>query len=457
MRTPLHGWGRYPVVEAQVAADEDLESATREAVLSRGMGRAYGDSALPPAGSAGSVAITTRADRVLSFDAETGVLRAEAGLTLTELAQLYLPRGWFTPVSPGTRYVTLGGMVAADIHGKNHHVHGTFGNFVRSLRMRVPDGRILEVSRGSEPELFAATLGGMGLTGHILEVEVQLASVASPYIREHSQRLDTFDAVFDALEEASASSSMTVAWVDTSQTGRHAGRGIVSQGEWAEPDEVPTPAPSAIEGVPIPFLLPSGLVNAASLKVLNTLWFYRHPARPRTHVVHPSAFFWPLDLAREWNRGYGRRGFTQYQCVMPRDKEVYRRFLQLFRERGGRSFVTVLKDCGPEGEGMLSFPQAGTTMALDIPISSVARTARLVAELNAYVLDHGGRVYLAKDAFTTAEEFRRMYPRHAEFEALRDAWDPQRRLVSAQSVRLMGDPTGSESTPPATTAPPPRP
>jgi decaprenylphospho-beta-D-ribofuranose 2-oxidase len=437
--TVLHGWGRYPVVECRVVASEDLARATRGAVLTRGLGRAYGDAALPPVGVGRPVAVSTSADRILGFDEATGVLRAEAGLSLGALAALYLPRGFFTPVSPGTRYVTLGGMVAADIHGKNHHVDGTFGRAVRSLRMRVADGRILTVDRETHPDLFRATLGGMGLTGHVLEVEVALARVPSPWIYEESVRFGSFREVFENLADASHRFPMTVAWIDTSRTGPARGRGIVMRGRWATPEEAPSTSPRFGRGIGVPFLLPSGITNHATFRFANALWWHKHGAREVRHVVPPGSFFWQLDIARDWNRGYGRRGFTQYQCVMPSDAAVYDAFLDRFQKLGGTSFVTVFKDCGEQGEGLLSFPRRGTSIALDVPIRSVEETRHLVRELNAFVLDHGGRIYLAKDAFTTADEFRRMYPQWEAFERVRDEWDPERSLRSALSVRLFGD------------------
>jgi decaprenylphospho-beta-D-ribofuranose 2-oxidase len=434
----LHGWGRYPQVEAHVVTSEDLLDATREVVLTRGLGRAYGDAALPPPGSPRPIACSTRANRILSFDEQTGVLRAEAGLSLSEMAHLYLPRGFFTPVSPGTQYVTLGGMVASDIHGKNHHVDGTFGRATRSLRMRVPDGRVLEVSREQHPELFRATLGGMGLTGHLLEVEVELVRVPTPWIYEESVRYDSFAEVFENLSASSKLFPMTVAWIDTSATGARRGRGIVMRGRWASTGEAPGSFPTFGRGVEVPFLLPSGITNRTTFGWANAVWWHKHGPGEVKHVVPPAAFFWQLDMAREWNRGYGKRGFTQYQCVMPSEVELYDRFLDHFQKLGGTSFVTVFKDCGEQGEGLLSFPKRGTSLALDIPIRSVEETAKLVRELNAFVIDHGGRIYLAKDAFTTQEEFRAMYPAWEHFERVRDEWDPQRRLSSAQAVRLFG-------------------
>jgi FAD/FMN-containing dehydrogenase len=438
MSVALHGWGRHPVVEAELVEGEDLLRASREAVLSRGLGRAYGDAALPPPGSTRPVACTTRADRVLSFDPESGVLRAEAGLSLGDLVRLFLPRGFFTPVSPGTQFVTLGGMVASDIHGKNHHSFGTFGKAVRALKMRVGDGRVLEVTRETEPELFRATLGGMGLTGHVLEVEVQLTRVPSPWLLEESTRYGSLPEVFEALNAASKAWPMTVAWIDTSATGARRGRGIVMAARWAEPSEAPSTFPRFGRGIEFPRGFPSGLGNRTTFRLANAVYYWRHLAKHVQHVIPPSQGFWQLDIAREWNRGYGKRGFTQYQCVMPSDLALYDRYLDRFQKLGGTSFVTVFKDCGEAGEGLLSFPQRGTSLALDIPIRTVEETAKLIAELDAFVVDHGGRVYLAKDAFTSPEAFRRMYPRWEEFQQIRQRWDPEGRLSSAQSVRLFG-------------------
>jgi FAD/FMN-containing dehydrogenase len=330
-------------------------------------------------------------------------------------------------------------MVASDIHGKNHHSFGTFGKAVQALKMRVADGRVLEVSRATHPDLFAATLGGMGLTGHVLEVEVALSRVPTPWIYEESVRFGSLAEVFENLNAASAGWPMTVAWIDTSVGGKVRGRGILNRGRWAEPGEAPKEPPRWGKGVPVPFTLPSGIMNPTTIRWLNAIWFHKHGRREKRHVVAPHQFFWILDLATDWYRGYGRRGFTQYQCVMPSDLRVYTEFLDRFQALGGSSFVTVFKDCGEQGEGLLSFPKKGTTLALDVPIRTVEETAKLVRELNAFVCDHGGRVYLAKDAFTTADELRRMYPRLPEFEAVRDRWDPERRFASAQSVRLLGD------------------
>jgi FAD/FMN-containing dehydrogenase len=230
---------------------------------------------------------------------------------------------------------------------------------------------------------------------------------------------------------------MTVAWVDTTRTGADLGRGLLMAGRWATRSEAKPGVPRHPRAPAFPVRLPITPVNRWTLRMLNELWWLKHGSRPRQHIVDPYAFFHPLDLLREWNRGYGRKGFTQYQCVMPSSPALWREFLEHFQRLGGASFVTVLKDCGPQGTGTLSFPMKGTSMALDIPVTR--DTPRLVRELNAIVIANGGRVYLAKDAFTASDEFRAMYPRFDEWNAIRHQWDPQRTLRSALSVRLMGD------------------
>lgn len=428
----LAGWGLHPRVRGVALCSEDLERITRDASLSRGLGRAYGDAALPARG-AGPLASTPLADRLLAFDPQSGVLRAEAGVSLETLNRLLLPRGWFTPVTPGTQYVTLGGMVASDVHGKNHHVAGCFGEHVRALRMRVGDGRVLEVSDQTEPELFRATLGGMGLTGHLLEVEVCMERVASPWIWRERTRHPDLAGTLAALASASAQWPMTMAWIDTSARGRAAGRGVVTVGRWAEPGEAPSspPAPKRRIGVPP---MP-GVMNAWSIRALNAAYY--RVMRPGAGLEHPETFFYPLDMLRDWNRAYGRRGFVQYQVVLP-SADDYPELLERFQREGGASLVTVLKDCGEAGRGLLSFPRRGTSIALDIPMRSAA-TQRLFDRLNDFAVERGGRIYLAKDALTRPDHFRAMYPRLGEWQAIRDKWDPEHRLRSAQSVRLLGD------------------
>ena len=437
--TRLTAWGRYPTVEGLELKSEDLEAASACANLARGLGRSYGDSSLP-ARPQDTVVNTTLADRLLAFDAESGMLRAEAGVSLRQLNEVFLRRGWFVPVSPGTQYVTLGGMVASDVHGKNHHIDGCFGRHVRALCLRVADGRIIECSAEQEGELFRATIGGMGLTGHILEVEFQMRPIPSPWIWAETERMAHLDAMIAGLKQAAGTWPLTVGWVDCLARGDSLGRGILMKGHWAQRDEAPSKPPRAKRHLRVPFLLPNFALCRASMKAFNLLYYWKHFSRRRRGIVHPASFFYPLDVLDDWNLIYGKRGFTQYQCVLPHapDNAPARRFLDLFTRAGGMAFLCVIKDCGAEGAGMLSFPRPGISIAVDFPIHP-RKTQALVDRLNELVIAEGGRIYLTKDTFTRAEHFRAMEPRLEAFGAVRRKWDPQGRLRSAQSVRLLGD------------------
>lgn len=440
MSTPplLTGWGRTGVPGYE-RVGEQLEPLTVDAVLTRGLARSYGDSSLPPPG-ADTVVSSVLADRILAFDPDRAVMRVEAGFTIDAFNRLFLTRGFFMPVTPGTQFVTLGGMVASDVHGKNHHVAGTFGRHVRALRMRVADGRIVDCDRQRHPELFRATLGGMGLTGHILEVEFDLLRIPSPWILGESFRVPNIDAYIDGLKESAADWPMTMGWIDCLTRGRSLGRGILMRGRWAEPGEAPPGPPRPKAARTMPPIFPSWTINDLTVRVFNFLYFWKQIPARKAGIVHPEAFFYPLDAIRHWNRMYGARGFTQYQCVLPNEagRGAARRFLELLTRRGGASFLCVIKDCGEQGEGTLSFPLPGISIAIDFAIRD--DTPELVATLNEFVIAEGGRIYLTKDTFTTAAHFAAMEPRLEEFQRIRRAWDPELKLRSAQSVRLLGDP-----------------
>lgn len=460
----VSGWGRLPVPGHELRS-EDLEALTRGARLTRGLGRSYGDSSLPARGGEGApgervpeVVATPLADRLLAFDEATGRLRAEAGLSLLALNRLLMPRGWFTPVSPGTQYVTLGGMVAADVHGKNHHVAGTFGRHVESLRIRLAPrdppgagegaedagedaGQIVTCSRREHPDLFRATLGGMGLTGHILEVTLRMQQIPSPWILQESERYPRLENFLDALRRAGEEWPYTVGWIDCLSRGRKMGRGILLRGRWAEPDEAPKRPPAPKRRLSVPFEVPGWVLSRPTIRLFNLAYYHRHPPWMRRRIVHPESFFYPLDVLLHWNRLYGPRGFTQYQCVLPEPDSTARtrRFLDLLtglHRLGGASFLCVIKDCGEEGEGLLSFPRPGVSIALDLPVRHT--TEELVSRLDELVIAEGGRIYLAKDAFTSAEHFRAMEPRLPAFERIRAEVDPRGHLRSAQSVRILG-------------------
>ncbi len=436
-RARIAGWGGIGT-DAEELLAEDLLDATKEVPLSRGLGRSYGDSAVPPQ-SQPKVLTTVLADRILSFDPESGVLCAESGLSLYELNRLFLPRRFFVPVSPGTQFVTLGGMVASDVHGKNHHVAGAFGDHVLRLRLRVGSGQVVDCSPTENSDLFAATIGGMGLTGHILEVTFRMRQIPSPWIYQETEQVQDLDTMLSALDDAARQFPMTMAWIDCLTKGRAMGRGILYRGRWATAEEAPGRAPSPKLRLFVPFQFPSWAMSEQSVRLFNSAIYHSHIPRLKKGIVSPETFFYPLDTIRDWNRIYGKRGFTQHQAVLPASagRAAVRRFLELLTSLKGASFLCVLKDCGQQGCGLLSFPMPGTSIALDLALRE--HTQEHIDRLNELVIREGGRIYLTKDALTRPEDFEKMEPRLSAFRAVRDKWDPQHHLRSAQSVRLFGD------------------
>lgn len=437
----ISGWGLFSRPGRELRS-ESLEQAAADVELSRGLGRSYGDSSLP-ATAESLVLLTTAADRILNFDEESGLLTGEAGLALHEIHRLLMPRGWFSPVTPGTQFVTLGGMVASDVHGKNHHREGCFGEHVTNLRMRLASGEVVTCGPSERADLFWATVGGMGLTGHILEVTFRMVRIPSPWIYQESRRVPDIASFIAALKESGPDWPMTMGWIDCVSGGSNLGRGILMRGRWAEPAEAPPRFPKMPPRLTMPFFLPSWALNPLSVRAFNTLYYWKHLPTEKRGIVSPWGFFYPLDAIHLWNRMYGRRGFTQYQCVLPESagQGAARRFLELLVRLGGASFLCVIKDCGSEGHGTLSFPKAGISIALDLPLRDW--TQRVVNELNAFVIAEGGRIYLTKDTLTLPSDFARMEPRLAAFDEVRRKYDPQRKLRSHQSERLL-DPAMKE-------------
>jgi len=438
---PISGWGRHPVTRAAIERPETLRLPEGDApVLPRGLGRAYGDSAVP-AITGGRVIETTRADRVLDFDAGAGTLTCEAGLSIAEILRVFLPRGWFPPVTPGTKFVTIGGCVACDVHGKNHHRVGSFGNFVERLTVQVADGRLVACGPTQERELFLATVGGMGLTGLITEVTLRLQPVESAWMRVDTEPVSGLAAMMEGLHDAAKDWPYTVGWIDCLAGGASLGRGLLIRGRHATREEAPTRPLSEPWRGAVPLEAPQFLLSPVLMRLFNTAYYRVQTTRRRARAVVPyQGFFYPLDAVAGWNRLYGPRGFLQYQCVLPRaaGAVAVAGLLERLAAAGAASFLAVIKDCGPEADAYLSFPLEGTTLALDLPYRG-PQTEALVHELNAMVMTARGRVYLAKDAVTRAEDFARMMPRLAEWRRVRDRWDPARRFRSAQSVRVLGD------------------
>jgi FAD/FMN-containing dehydrogenase len=391
-------------------------AAAAGGTLAFGMGRSYGDSCM----AASDHVVSTRAmDRVLSADWQTGVVIAQAGLTLDALIRMALPRGWFLPVTPGTKFVTLGGAVANDVHGKNHHVMGTFGRHLRRLTLFRSHEGMVQCSGESNAPLFSATVGGLGLTGVLLSVELQLRRVASSSVAQRCIKFGGLDEFFDLAAEHDANNEYAVAWVDCLATGRQTGRGHYIVGNHAE-DGVLDLAGGHAGRMPID--PPFSLVNGLSLRAFNAAYYHRQRTRDVRSTVGYDPFFYPLDKLQQWNRMYGRPGFQQYQCVVPRvsARDAIRDVLGEIARSGRGSFLAVLKQCGDlVSPGLLSFPMPGVSLALDFAQRDAANAA-LFARLDATVHEAGGRLYPAKDAHMSAQHFQGAYPAWTQVESLRD-------------------------------------
>ncbi len=423
----LLSWGRYPrrpQIPHSVNWPEDvlpslaaLAAAGHSTSLAFGCGRSYGDSCLA---DSGHVLAMQNMDRVLAADWESGVVIAQAGLTLSELIRIALPHGWFLPVTPGTKFVTLGGAVANDVHGKNHHVMGTFGRHVRQLTIYRSNEGVTQCSLTHRPDFFSATVGGLGMTGVIVAVEIQLRRVATSEIEQRSIRFGGFDEFFELSREHDSSHEYTVAWVDCLASGKQAGRGHYIAGNHAQEGALDL---APIGGLQMPIDPPFSLVNALSLRAFNTLYYHRQMKKKVVSNVGYDSFFYPLDRLQQWNRMYGRSGFQQYQCVVPQEngREVTRDVMRQISKSGSGSFLAVLKQCGKlTSPGLLSFPLHGVSLALDFPQRDQVNE-RLFTKLDAMVHEAGGRLYPAKDAHMSAVHFKQAYPMWEKVEALRDS------------------------------------
>lgn len=392
-----------------------------------GMGRSYGDACLNPGGT---LWLTTGLDHFISFNVSTGRLVCEAGVLLRDIQQVAVAHGWMLPVTPGTQWVTVGGAIANDVHGKNHHVLGSFGDHVRGLTLVRTDGEVMECGPGEGSEWFEATVGGLGLTGVITQAEIQLRRVAGPWLDTETIPFADLDEFFQLADDSEADWEHTVSWVDCVAGG--SGRGIFMRANAAQDQGRPAPRGRRLT---MPIVPPVSLVNRLTLRPFNTAYYHLKKQRAGRAVVHYEPFFYPLDNLLEWNRMYGPKGFYQYQCVVPRDvgRDAVQTMLQEIARSGEGSFLAVLKTFGNRRAlGMLSFPQPGVTLALDFP-NHGERSHRLFERLDAIVREAGGRLYPAKDARMPRALFEAGYPRLAEFTKYRDPG-----ISSGLSRRLMG-------------------
>ncbi|MFT4119750.1 FAD-binding oxidoreductase [Bradyrhizobium sp.] len=441
--TLVSGWGRFPVVDTEILHPRSF-AAVGEAVTSaagavaRGNGRAYGDAAIGVARTIGM----TGFDRVRSFDPATGRIRLEAGVLLSDLIDTFGPRGYLPFVVPGTRFVSVGGAIAADVHGKNHHCEGGFGRHVESILLRTGQGETIEASRERNSDAFFATVGGMGLTGVILEATLGLRPVKTGWIRERVISASDLDAAMRALDAGDAA-TYSVAWIDCAARGGDLGRALIYLGEHARANELADGAdrfPSGkAPGLSVPVDLPSMTLNRYSIRAFNEL-YYRMGARRAggSHLVSLYPYFFPLDSVGAWNRIYGRRGFLQHQCVVPAQgaRDVLGTILERVARRGDASFLAVLKKLG-QGDGILSFPLPGYTLALDFPVRG--DILNFLDEIDRVVVAAGGRLYLAKDARQSRATFEAGYPALPRFNAIRRSLDPAGNIRSKLSQRLFDE------------------
>jgi decaprenylphospho-beta-D-ribofuranose 2-oxidase len=437
----LSGWGLYPRQVCDVCSPETRAEVARciarAGTIARGLGRSYGDPAL---NENGRVIDCTGLDRYIAFDEATSALTCEAGVSLEDVIRDFAPRGYFPMVTPGTKFVTIGGCIANDVHGKAHHADGCFSSSLTEMTLLLGDGSVVRASREERPDLFWATVGGLGLTGIILTATIRLRPIETTHFKQKAIVAKDFDALLEAIHETDAVFPYSVAWIDSLATGARLGRGVLTVGDHAKISDLPllrrqrplviTP-PSAIV---VPFELPDAALNTATVRALNVAL-----AQVQAHgakLAHYEKFFYPLDVIGNWNLGYGSRGFTQYQFVIPEadGPRRMRAILERIATSGHVPFLNVLKRFGPANEGMLSFPFAGYTFAIDFPVRD--GLASFLRSLDEDVLDAGGRVYLGKDAFLAADMLPRMYGRVDEFKAVKAKYDPANVFTSSLARRV---------------------
>ncbi len=430
--TRLGGWGRFPLAECKVVtarSEADVRAAIKAApLIARGNGRAYGDAAL----NTGQTLDMTGMDRMLSFDG--GVLVAEAGVLLGDIIHTFLPRGWFPWVTPGTKYVSLGGAIAADVHGKNHHLDGSFRSCVDWIDLMGPDGSVTRVTPSDD--LYDWTIGGMGLTGVILRAQIRLRQVETAWISQETRALTSVQETLDAFEETQ-DVPYSVAWIDCSD-GPHHGHSLLLLGRHARADELPEhrrPLEVRRKGkLPVPFGAPPFIFRGLWLRAMNGIYWRRGAKRAGTSLVNWDSYFYPLDALANWNRLYGRNGFVQFQCALPEETAAagLKELMDTIAAAQTGSVLSVLKRFGPQS-GHVSFPMPGYTLALDFPANE--RSLALMQTLDQITLAHGGRFYLAKDA-RMPEAVAKADPRAEAFAAMRKQAGLTEKFTSLQSERL---------------------
>ncbi|ARU60475.1 FAD-linked oxidase [Tumebacillus avium] len=440
----IAGWGNHPAEVCHVYRPDrvrditDLIAAGAERnYISRGLGRSYGDTAL---NDGSGVLLHTQFARFLHFDEEQGILECEAGVSFAEIIDHFLHRGWFLPVTPGTKYVTVGGAIANDVHGKNHHVDGTFSEHVLDLKLLLASGKIVNCSPEDNADLFHATIGGVGLTGVILSARFKLIPVESAYIEVDYIKAKNLDHAFELFAETNDKYQYSVAWIDCLSKGDQLGRSVLMLGNHAPAAKVKQADPLRIKKKPklnVPFNFPPFVLNQLSIRAFNFGYYNILNKDAVGKIVDYDTFFYPLDSIHNWNRAYGKKGFVQYQAVFPPEtsRAGLTEMLKRLSESGRSSFLAVLKSSGEQNGGLLSFPFKGYTLALDIPVHDEGLFPFL-RELDEMVIAHGGRIYLAKDSEADPATFAQMYPTLGKFQEIKGSVDPKNVFSSSQARRL---------------------
>lgn len=417
-----NSWGNYPPTQQTALTPEwstdtaELLKNLQEPYLPRGNGRSYGDSCLS---AQGVLLDSCKLNHFISFDNLTGVLSAEAGVLLSDILRIVEPHGWFLPVTPGTRFVTLGGAIANDVHGKNHHVRGCFSDHIIELELLRSNGDVLLCSKQSNPEWFRATVAGLGLTGFVTHVKLQLMRVNSSSIKTETIRMTQLSDFFALSEESNEDYEYTVSWIDCLAKGKNRGRGHFIRGNHATASAPITPTMS---GLGVPFSLPISAINPLSLRLFNTLYYHKQWNQKSESLQSRDSFFYPLDGLKNWNRLYGKRGFLQYQCVIPNPnaKAAIAELLDKIAASGQGSFLVVLKAFGNRpANGMLSFAREGVTLAIDFPFLG-GKTLKLLDALDQTTAAANGVLYPAKDARMSAMHFQQFYPEWKAFSSYKD-------------------------------------
>lgn len=439
MKKQLTNWGNYPVVKTEdfkFQFEEEITNKIRDLknYVPRGNGRCYGDAALSL-----NTLTTTSFNKILLFDHENGIFECQSGITLDQILTVIVPKGWFLPVTPGTKFITIGGAVASDVHGKNHHIDGSFSNHILEMEILLPNGNKIQASPSIYSDLFHATCGGMGLTGTILKVKFKLKKIETSFILQKQIKAKNLEEVLELFEKYKYY-TYSVAWIDCLQKGSSFGRSILILGEHAltsdlskKQSKFPLLVPQK-NNLNFPFYLPSWALNKYSVKLFNTFFYNKTRHKEINNVVSYEPFFYPLDVINNWNRGYGRKGFVQYQFVVPLNAQKgLEDILHKISKKGLASFLAVLKIFGPQNS-LISFPIQGFTLALDFPIKN--GLFPFLDELDKIVIEYGGRIYMSKDARMKPNILNQGYPQISEFTRIVDLYNPQHDINSIQSNRL---------------------